>query len=271
MTHARQLPGSPYGSGAYDPYDDDDDVDDGASDPAAGAYGLSSVVPGERIGALPVRRRGAAVLRLLLAITIVGGSGWVLLDDQARWRDWVPAGLASLDQNGAPKPTLAPEPAKAAVPPPEAAAVEPPPAAPPVAVAITEAVVPPEATAMTVPEAAEPPSKAAPLGDPIRKRAQAAGLHPDLARVLLMRLTADDFRNAAIAVEKAVAETSDTEVFVWPKTRKPDLAQFQVRFVAGAGSSCRRYVVEVIKDNWVTTALPMEKCGAAPARQQRRE
>jgi hypothetical protein len=36
---------------------------------------------------------------------------------------------------------------------------------------------------------------------------------------------------------------------------------FQVRFVAGAAPGCRRYVVTVTKDGWLTTALPMEKCG----------
>jgi len=89
----------------------------------------------------------------------------------------------------------------------------------------------------------------------------AVGLHPDLSRVLLARLSATDYQNAGIAIKTALAETPDTGVFVWPRQRKPELALFQVRFVPGAAPSCRRYVVTVTKDGWLTTAPPMEKCG----------
>ena len=92
-------------------------------------------------------------------------------------------------------------------------------------------------------------------------RAVAVGLHPDLSRVLLARLSPTDYRNAGIAIQTAVAETPDSGVFVWPRQRKPELALFQVRFVPGAAPSCRRYVVTVTKDGWLTTAPPMEKCG----------
>jgi hypothetical protein len=94
-------------------------------------------------------------------------------------------------------------------------------------------------------------------------RAAAVGLHPDLSRVLLERLSRADYRNAGIAIQTALAETPDSAVFVWPRQRKPELALFQVRFVAGAAPGCRRYVVTVTKDAWLTTAMPMEKCGAA--------
>ena len=100
-------------------------------------------------------------------------------------------------------------------------------------------------------------------------RAAGVGLHPDLSRVLLTRLSDADYRNAGIAIQKALAEASDDEVFVWPRQRKPELALFKVRFVPGAASSCRRYVVSVTKDGWLTTALPMEKCRSG-LRQARR-
>jgi hypothetical protein len=98
----------------------------------------------------------------------------------------------------------------------------------------------------------------------------AVGLHPDLSRVLLARLSPTDYRNAGIAIQTALAETSDSAVFVWPRQRKPELALFQVRFVPGAAPSCRRYVVAVTKDGWLTTAPPMEKCGsqASPPRRE---
>lgn len=109
---------------------------------------------------------------------------------------------------------------------------------------------------------AQSPAPPAPRGHPLQKRAEAVGLHPDLSRVLLERLTATDYRNAGIAIRTATAETPDGEVYVWPRKPKPDLALFQVQFVAGAAPDCRRYVVTVIlNDGWSTTALPMEKCG----------
>ena len=97
--------------------------------------------------------------------------------------------------------------------------------------------------------------------DPFQVRAVAVGLHPNLSRALLERLTDADYRNAGIAIRTALVETPDRAVFVWPRQRKPEMALFQVRFVAGAASGCRRYVVTITKDGWLTTALPMEKCG----------
>ena len=101
-------------------------------------------------------------------------------------------------------------------------------------------------------------------------RAAAVGLHPDLSRALLARLSPTDYRNAGIAIKTALAETAETAVYVWPRQRKPEEALFKVRFVPGAAAGCRRYVVTVTKDGWLTTALPMEKCGPQP-RQARRE
>jgi surface antigen len=115
------------------------------------------------------------------------------------------------------------------------------------------------------------PPPASDPADPYRKRAEAVGLHPDLSRVLLDRLSPADYRNAAYAVETALAKTPDTAVFVWPRQRKPEQALFQVRFVQGAAPACRRYVVTITKDGWLTTALPMERCGAPAGRSARRE
>jgi hypothetical protein len=118
--------------------------------------------------------------------------------------------------------------------------------------------------------AAEPLPRIAPdPADPYQTKAAAVGLHPGLSRVLLTRLSATDYRNAGIAIETALAETPDNGVYAWPRQRKPELALFRVSFVAGAPSGCRRYVVTVTKDGWLTTALPMERCGTQP-RQARR-
>lgn len=105
-----------------------------------------------------------------------------------------------------------------------------------------------------------PPPKADP-GDPYQRRALAAGLHPELSRVLLTRMSDTDFRNARVAITKAIAEVGDQDTLVWPKKRVPKLALFKVHFVAGAPPDCRRYVVVVTKDGWSTTAQPMEQCG----------
>ncbi|MBS0270330.1 MAG: hypothetical protein JSS54_15325 [Proteobacteria bacterium] len=101
--------------------------------------------------------------------------------------------------------------------------------------------------------------------DPYRKRAEAAGLHPDLSHVLLARLTAADYRNAAFAIDKALKTVPDDGAFEWPRNRKNGNAVFNIHFVAGAGNDCRRYVVTVTKDRWTTTALPMERCGVKVA------
>jgi len=109
-----------------------------------------------------------------------------------------------------------------------------------------------------------PPPRVDPA-DPYQKRAAAAGLHPELSRVLLTRLSDADYRNARYAVDTAIAKSADTAEFIWPRQRRPEQALFRVHFVAGAAASCRRYVVTVVKDGWSTTAPPMERCGAQAA------
>lgn len=100
--------------------------------------------------------------------------------------------------------------------------------------------------------------------NPFQQRALAVGLHPGLSRVLLERMSPADYRNAGIAIQKALKQPNDA-VVVWPRQRKPELALFRVRFVPGAAPDCRRYVVTITKDGWTTTALPMEKCGSRTA------
>lgn len=117
------------------------------------------------------------------------------------------------------------------------------------------------------PQALPPPP--APT-DPLQARALAAGLHPTISRVVLSKLTAADFENAAAAIRKAVAEVADDGSLVWPLQRRPEQALFKVHFVAGAPTpECRRYVVSITKDGWLTTALPMERCGVRLPKAQR--
>jgi surface antigen len=110
-----------------------------------------------------------------------------------------------------------------------------------------------------------PPPTPGPL-DAYQKRAAAAGLHTDLSHVLLAQLSNTDYRNAGIAIKTALAETPDDAVHTWPLKPKPDLAVFEVHFVPGAAADCRRYVVTVTKGGWLTTALPVEKCGLKPVK-----
>ena len=131
------------------------------------------------------------------------------------------------------------------------------------------AAVPPAAAGIDEPAAEPLPPPTVDPNDPYQKRAEAVGPAPDLSRVLLTRLSPTDYRNAEIAIRTALAETPDDDVFVWPRQRKPELALFQVRFVAGAPRGCRRYVVSVTKDGWLTTAPPMERCGPQSRQSQR--
>lgn len=97
--------------------------------------------------------------------------------------------------------------------------------------------------------------------DPLTRRAEAAGLHPDLSPALLQRLSDADFKTATAAIAIALKETGDTETLVWPQKAAKGAARFRVSFVHGAPDGCRRYVVEIAKDGWQTTALPIETCG----------
>ena len=227
------------------------------------------------------------MVRGLLLVMLLGG-GWALIGEPATWPEWLLGKVAAISagmerssgppQQAASAMVTAPRPSPAE-PSSKPAAIEAPPAilqAPPSArpaatqspAAPATAAVPPAAAGADdpAPGPLEPPS--IDPADIYQVRALAVGLHPGLSRVLLARLSPDDYRNAGIAIQKAVAETPDSGVLVWPRQRKPELALFHVRFVPGAAPDCRRYVVTVTKDGWLTTALPMEKCGPQPRRQQ---
>jgi hypothetical protein len=110
-----------------------------------------------------------------------------------------------------------------------------------------------------------PPPVEDPAIAPQKKKAAAAGLGSDLPNVLLSRLSKVDFQNAAYAIKTALAKTADDAKFSWPLSPSRDQALFEVRFVTGAPSGCRRYVVTVTKDRWSSNTSAVEKCGAVVA------
>ena len=256
---------------AYGPYDVDDE-----------RFEDEELWPGERVAPPPSRSRGGAILRRLILILVAAAGGWAVLSNQATLPDWqsVETAVTSLKSHIAAR--LA-ESAKSAAAPAriEPLAKAPAPELPPIVELPVSSRDPisPGATALEAPPLTTgslPPAAAQPLppptpdpADPLQMRASAVGLHPDLSRVVLERLSATDYRNAGIAIETALKETPDSGVYVWPRQRKPELALFTVRFVAGAAAGCRRYVVTVTKDGWLTTAPPMEVCGQKPRQAKR--
>jgi hypothetical protein len=237
----------------YDDFDDYEDV------PAI-------LVAGDRIGAGVPDRSGWRVLRACVMLLVMLGGGWALVDHTVTW----PAVLAKLNAvnqppappaeqaaAGAPPAPLQPLPAMevAATPGTEVGAVATPPSL------VVEPSAPGSGQSSSV-AAVEPLRPAIPdPADPKQVKAAAVGLHPDVSRALLTRLTESDYRNAGVAIKMALSQTPDSDVLQWPRDAKRDAAVFQVRFVAGASGDCRRYVVEITKDKWVTTAPAMEKCG----------
>jgi hypothetical protein len=238
---------------------------------------------GERLGGPVRRRRGRALLKLLVLAMLAGGAGWAWLNHQETIEAWSSTLMASvtplLDRMSAGRPTTLPAPAPqetASLPPLETREAPAVTATPASAIALPS---PPESKSPAEPEdddAAKPVEKLPPVvadpSDPYQVKALAAGLHPGLSRALLARLSDADFRNAETAIRKALAETPDGAVFEYPKKRGADLALFQVKFVRGVTPDCRRYVVMITKDRWLTTAMPMEKCGlrTPPEKQARK-
>ena len=243
----------------YDDIDSDDN------------YVTPELLAGERIGE-PLPKTGRRrLLRRSAAAALAAGGGWAYWTEQVSVPPWLTDAVS-----GAISTAMKPAPARVErkVSEPDAPlareVVKP---LPTVEVAATPGTDPAAApTAPATADAAEsrgaeplPPPKAD-KADPYAQRAAAVGLHPDLSRVLLEKMTAADYKNAGIAIKTALAEIPDSEVYTWPvynspKERKLDAALFEVRFVAGAPNGCRRYVVAVSKDGWLTTALPLEKCG----------
>ena len=235
--------------------------------------------PGERIGAPPARPRSSLPGSLLFVALVIGG-GWAFMHAPADWlsalgeRAAAVAGLMRGSSSAGivtdPSTIATADAALAAVPMPEAQVKE----APPVSgEAVPNAPEPTKTDAAvetgSIDTAAAPPAPLPPPrvdpGDPYQKRAVAVGLHPDLSKVLLRRMTATDYRNAGYAIDTAIAKTADEADFIWPRQRKPEQALFRVHFVRGAAATCRRYVVTVTKDGWTTTAPPMERCGSKVA------
>ena len=256
---ARTSPNTAQNRSRYGPYADEDYEDEYDDAPMA-------LEPGERIG----RPRASARRMFIMKTGIVGvfalGGGWAWLNYHETLSEWtavVAAAVAPVLERKAPgavppNPPLQPLQPLAVSEPSAASAV---------------LTMQPMTTATLSPATAEPgeqavdpsseklPPPVADPADPYQTRALAAGLHPGLSRVLLAKLSPTDYRNAGIAIKTALVETPDTDVFVWPPQRTAELALFQVKFVPGAVPDCRRYVVMVTKDGWLTTALPMEKCG----------
>lgn len=245
-------------------------------------YGLEA--PSERMSGLRRRRRLRRVFAGLTALTILGGGAYISTNDPDAWVRWAYGQAQSLataaeGMIGSLYARLDPQPIATA---PQIAAeasmkpdaFEQPAPMPqinirevPTGAVQGELVAPPAGAAGedNQPVAPLPPPKVDPA-DPLQKRALAAGLHPELSRVLLERLTDADWRNAATAIRTALAEAAAGKDFVYPVRPRPDQALFKVRFVRGLSDTCRRYVVAITKDGWLTTALPLEKCGAALAK-----
>lgn len=244
--------------------DSEDDFDDG--------FAAREFYSGERVCPPPERFGGIGFLRGAILIALALGGGLAFWRDPATFKGWLSAGIAAVSaavDAGAPAP-VGPTAAAVVAPPLPTTTIAPSPpiaeAVPPPAPAAPSPVTTGSVEPASEPAAAEPPSEPLPPPvvdplDPYQKRAAAVGLHPQLSRVLLQRLSPTDYHNAGVAIETAVAKTADTSTFVWPRQRTPELALFQVHFVPGAAPHCRRYVVTVTKDRWSTTAPPMEKCG----------
>lgn len=229
----------------------------------------------ERAGPPIVNRRRRRVVRLIVFVALLAGTAW--LWREGRLEGVVPAVqqaaqmLGSLAaQRSAPtaaERAEAPPPietreiaARPQTPPPPPAPERSPDPAPSTPPAATEQAASAADAAATTPE---PLPVAPPATDALGRRAEAAGLHPELSRALLARLSDEDYRNAALAIRTALAQTPDEATLEWPVRASPRQARFRVLFVVGAPERCRRYVVEIAKDGWLTTAQPMERCGIA--------
>ena len=231
----------------------------------------SHMFPGERVGA-PLRRRGlspAAKVRLIMLAAATGGAALAVGDRGGL--DWATASIAGLTSTRVAQTIPGksePERGERLPGEPGPATTEPAPPPLPDAVAEEKAEASTEAAAVPYDAAAAPEAAGTRLeppvidrDDPYQAKALAAGLHPGLSRVLLAKLTAEDYGNAGKAIQMALAETPDDGTLTWPKKPGPGRALFEVHFVPGAVAECRRYVVTITLSGWSTTALPMERCG----------
>jgi surface antigen len=250
-----------------------------------GDFESEDFYPGEPVAPLHLKGPNVVPYSYLFLLTALA-VGWGFASDGATLQQWTSTleqVVAAANNATQPAPPVAPLPTKdiasaeAPAPAPTSAPANLPPPAPPAA-AVTQPL--PEVTVTNAPgdkpdaastkstaksdayDAYAPPKAST---DPYRKRAETAGLNPDLSRAVLAKLTATDYRNAAFAIRKAVTTLPDDADFTWPRARKTGAAVFNVHFVQGAGHDCRRYVVTVTKDRWTATAPPMEKCGVKVA------
>jgi len=261
-----------YDASAYRDAYEDSDLDE-VYVPA----GPAPLMAGDRIGVPLKPKRGRRLVRWSIFALVCVGGVWALRDDTG-----TVAGLITQFKSAATPvverlaTALAPPPAPVPVasappapePPPLPAPADVAPAsipatsiaiASPPAGASGDAPAEPEASAPARPEPLPPP--VVDEANPYQKRAAAIGLHPGISPAVLERLSATDYRNGGTAIEKALKETPDGEIFVWPKPAGAGAALFQIRFVQGSNAACRRYLVNVTKDGWSTTAPAMEKCG----------
>ena len=265
------------------PRDDFDDSDDGFEWSAA-----AELESGDRMCAPLEEPRGSTFWPAAIVIAVALTAGWIIAQVPAATQEIKDTASALVTANASePAPIATPLASDAPAPPPLTAdttdvAAAPGASAGEAAAAVTE----PDASASSetasekatvateepTPEASDAaaPSESLPKPvadprDPNRKRALAAGLHPDVSKALLARMTEADYSNARNAVDTALLQTGDG-VLLWPTTgsksgSKSGAALFEIKFVAGAAPGCRRYVVIITKDRWSTTAPPMEKCG----------
>lgn len=262
------------------PRDDLEDIDDGFEWSAA-----AELESGDRMCAPLEEPRGSTFWPAALVIAVALTAGWIIAQFPGATQAIKDTASALVTANAS-------EPAPIATPLAPDASAPPLPAAEPTEIAAAPGVsagepaapvsepnasvspdTPTLATEETTPAAttdaaapAEPlPKPVADPRDPNQKRALAAGLHPDVSKALLARMTEADYSNARNAAETALLQTGDG-VLLWPTTgaksgAKSAAALFEIKFVAGAAPGCRRYVVIITKDRWSTTAPPMEKCG----------
>lgn len=240
----------------------------------------TGLVLGDRIGPPRTSYRKVIFRCSLLLFLAVGAAVPFLgpyLGAKSNWRDWLATATSALSavlERTAPQPVEPPasapalsQPLPTPLPSTEVAAA-PGPAPDPVEApkdSVTAPAAPEAAPTEAAPVSPLPPPTPGPL-DAYQKRAAAAGLHTDLSHVLLAQLSNADYRNAGVAIKTALAETPNDAIYSWPLKPKPDLAVFEVHFVTGATADCRRYVVTVTKGGWLTTALPVEKCGLKPVK-----
>lgn len=241
--------------------------------------------PGDRVGGPPPRKRRRA-RRAMLLVAVIGLAAWsahirtdevtALVSQATAILDGLKAerriGRAPIeDASRTVDPLPLPERDAASLPPlRHAQADDRSDAAPPAPVAsVVASATPPDSggvsTADTPTAVERLPDVVANPADPLQQKALAAGLHPELSRALLEQLTPEDFHNAAYAVAALLKGAKADSPLVWPKRQAPHQARFKIRLVEGAPPECRRYVVQVAKNGWETTARPMERCVAAQA------